>query len=783
MDKTAVAKTPPAATEATWAKGTGVLHHAPPTRKRIRELAKRFKTTGDGPAFWELLVAADRLAGAAMWLTVHDTYAKNVYLDGRELAPGDFKDKPEGHTGSALNIIPGYVGYLLANALTGHTRGWIAEQGHAVSGIDCVNVLVRNVTPAHERYSVTDEGLTRFVGDFYNYRLGPDGRPESPRNSHVGANTAGGILEGGYLGFAGLQYVHLPLKGERLVAFLSDGAFEEQRGPDWSPRWWRKEDCGLVAPIMILNGRRIDQRTTTSQQGGTKWFQAHLKLNHFDPIEFDGRDPAAFAWAILEMERRLEKASDSVPVKLPYGLAITEKGYGFYGAGTNPAHNLPLGPKVDDVAARRFNEHAKKLWVPPEELAGAVSLFQKHQDRPRERDHAMAVRNVEVKRPVDPRFLKVGDVASPMAAVDEMFVETCLANPHLRPRVGNPDEMRSNLLNRTLDTLKHRVTDPEPGLAEAVDGKVITALNEEAVACAALANKGGINLHHTYEAFGVKMHGAIRQEIIFAKHCVENGRPQNWISIPLVLTSHTYENGKNEQSHQDPTLCEALMGEPSWISRVFFPADHNSAAAAMEECYRTRGQIWTLVVPKREMPVVFDGEAARRLVRDGAICVSPCAKPHLVLTAIGAYQLHQSLKAMQRLRERGLEVLLHCMIEPRRFADPRDPREAQSAVSAALRDSFYPKDVLPRLFVTHTRSGRIAGLLQGIDTGAKTRALGYRNEGGTHDVAGMMFVNRQSWAHIVEAAAGLLEFPREKLLEAKELDALDGRASPSEAIL
>ena len=57
-------------------------------------------------------------------------------------------------------------------------------------------------------------------------------------------HTAGGIAEGGYLGFAELQYAHMPLPGETLVAFLSDGAAEEQRGSDWIPRWWRAEDCG-----------------------------------------------------------------------------------------------------------------------------------------------------------------------------------------------------------------------------------------------------------------------------------------------------------------------------------------------------------------------------------------------------------------------------------------------------------------------------------------------------------------------------------------------------------
>lgn len=724
-------------------------------------------------------MAADRLASAAMWLTVHDTYAQNVYLDGRELSLADFKKTPEGHTGSALNIIPGYVGYLLANAISGHTRGWIAEQGHAVSGIDCVNVLVGNVTKAHEKYAVTDEGLTTFVRDFYNYRLGPGGKAESPRGSHVNANTAGGIVEGGYLGFAGLQYVHMPLKGERLVAFMSDGAFEEQRGPDWAPRWWRHEDTGLVAPIMILNGRRIDQRTTTSMQGGTKWFEAHLKLNGFDPITFDGRDPAAYAWAILEMERRLENAPDRYPVKLPYGLSVTEKGYGFYGASTNAAHNLPLGPKVDEVAARRFNEHAKKLWVPLADLKNAVASFGER----REREHPMAVRNASLKRVVTPAFLPVGEIASGMTAVDTMFVETCLANPHLRPRVGNPDEMRSNRLDRTLDTLKHRVTSPEPGVAEAVDGKVITALNEEAVCCAALANKGGINLVHTYEAFGVKMHGAIRQEIIFTKHCQDHGRPQHWLSVPVILTSHTYENGKNEQSHQDPSLCEALMGEPADVSRVVFPADYNSAAAVMEQLFQTKAQIWTVVVPKRDMPVIFDGETARRLVRDGAVALATSKSAKVILTAIGAYQLHQTLKASERLASRGVDHSIVYMLEPRRFAEPKDGDEARVCVPAEVREQFYPSSVKPRVFVTHTRSGRIQGLLQILDTGPHFRALGYRNQGGTLDVAGMVYVNHQSWAHIVATAAQVMGVPREGLLEANEIDALDGKIAPAGVIL
>src|SRR3546814_6827069 len=92
-----------------------------------------------------------------------------------------------------------------------------------------------------------------------------------------------------------------------------------------------------------------------------------------------------------------------------------------------------------------------------------------------------------------------------MHALDRWFVRVVDANPALRPRVGNPDELRSNHMGATLDRLRHRVNTSEPGVADAIDGAVITALNEEAVAGAALANKGGINLIVSYEAFAMKM--------------------------------------------------------------------------------------------------------------------------------------------------------------------------------------------------------------------------------------------------------------------------------------
>lgn len=796
-----------------WANGYGEIRHTAQTQSRIASLAKRIssdRTEGDGVSFYELLSTLDRLTSAALWLAVHETYARNVHLDGRPLSRDEFKPKPDGHTGGSLNMVPAYAGYLAANILSADTRGWLMGQGHCVAAVDSLNLLVGNLTAAHsERYSVSDEGLTRYVQDFYSYKLNDSGVQDSPLGSHVNHNTAGGLAEGGYLGFAELQYVHMPLPGEKLVVFLSDGAFEEQRGSDWAPRWWRAEDCGLVAPLMISNGRRIDQRTTMSQQGGVDWFCRHLELNGFDPIVFDGRDPAAFLWAILEIEARLAVAGEDArngkgqyPVRLPYGIAVAPKGAGFPGEGTNLAHNLPLlaNPFLDAEAAGRFNEGARKLWVPPGELREGISAFRRHahSGRPLERDNIFVNRNPQLSAPpsIPSHELGYGDrtnpaewtFTSPMAAVDEVFSTLVRENAHLRPRVGNPDEMKSNRLLKTLEILKFRVTDPEIGIPESLLGGVITALNEEAVASAALANKAGINLIHTYEAFGTKMLGVVRQELIFARNCSRAGRPQNWLSVPLVLTSHTWENGKNEQSHQDPSLAEAMLAESISVSRVLFPVDFNSAAAVTARAFETRGQIWTVVISKVDSnPNLLTPAEAKQMVDDGGLRLDWAShepeKAQIILTAIGSYQLREVLTAAGRLKERGLPHLVVCIEEPARFGSRFAEDELGRRVPDGVMQSLFPPSVAARLFVTHTRPHSIWGIFGPQQSAGKMSVLGYVNEGGTLNTPGMLFINSCSWAHCVAEVANLLGVPGERFLSEQELAALKGQLNPHGVIV
>src|SRR3546814_16299336 len=71
------------------------------------------------------------------------------------------------------------------------------------------------------------------------------------------------------------------------------------------------------------------------------------------------------------------------------------------------------------------------------------------------------------------------------------------------------------------------------------------------------------------------------------------------------------------------------------------------------------------------------------------------------------------------------------------------------------------------------------GLLRRLDGGpARTVAHGYISRGGTLDVAGMLFANRSTWAHLAESTARLLNRPRDQFLSPAACAAIDGNGEP-----
>ena len=169
----------------------------------------------------------------------------------------------------------------------------------------------------------------------------------------------------------------------------------------------------------------------------------------------------------------------------------------------------------------------------------------------------------------------------------------------------------------------------------------------------------------------------------------------------------------------------------------------------------------------------------RSLVSRAAVPVAgDVSHSSVQLVAIGAYQLHEALRAYHRLDERGCRACVAYVLEPGRFREARDALEEQLVARDEELRSLFPT-TLRRIFVTHTRPEPMVGVLRRLNSGqSQSRFAGFRNRGGTLDVAGMLFTNRCRWAHLVHACAEILGTQPEQLLDQAELAALSGHGDP-----
>jgi phosphoketolase len=124
------------------------------------------------------------------------------------------------------------------------------------------------------------------------------------------------------------------------------------------------------------------------------------------------------------------------------------------------------------------------------------------------------------------------------------------------------------------------------------------------------------------------------------------------------------------------------------------------------------------------------------------------------------------------------------MLEPGRFRHPRSGAEAAHLAPEGVRRALYPEDAAVRhLVLSHTRPEPVAGVLAPLHAGRRVTVLGYISRGGTLDTAGLLFVNRSTWAHVVAAAARLLDRPLEALLNDDERAALSGKTAPADVVI
>jgi phosphoketolase len=742
---------------ASWAAGYGTIQHRDRTQVRVRDMADLLveqAAESQPDEVFELLAAADRIASAAMWLIFQMSFARRVSLEESDSSPADLKAAGRHFPSDYLQMALAYTGYLAANALTGKTRSWVMAQAHCAPAIEVVNLLTGNLNEAQQkRYSLDEQGLNRFALDFF---------PASEGAASQGggaAELAPGVIEAICPQGSFYYYPHAPLKGERLVVFLGSEALDHDE--DFAARWWRREDCGLIAPFLITEIRRHGD-SGEADPAELERLQEKLHKHGYDPIDIRAGDPSAYAWAIIEMERRLTNRARAVaegdanyPVLLPYTIAELSHGFGF----------------STRASREEFLAAAKTLFVTKSEIERAAGLLNRHeqQGRVREREHPLAVRHVPSPAlPPLPWAPTDAPPASLCDAVDACFSEIAQANPKLRPRVGYAESRRKPLLPRVTESLKFRTTAPHEEAIEALHGAIISGVPVEAAIAGALANKGGVSLAITTESAAPQLLPMLRQEAMLAQQ-MKCGRPAGWLGIPLVVTSEIWEPATPLTPCHTTAFSDSLVGELCPYVRILFPADWNSTLAVLQNAYAQRGEISALLIPKTKLPIRFSRAEAERLLQDGAIRVRGDRAAPLVIVAVGPHQLGEAMRAWERLAERGAEASLVYLLDPGRFRGPRDAQDASTLASRESIEEFFPHESPARVFITHFRPEIALGMLRPLyRSREQTRALGFIYRDETDDRRGMLPANRCTWLHVLVAAAESLQTSPEDFLSTQE---------------
>src|SRR3546814_19059112 len=100
-------------------------------------------------------------------------------------------------------MVPAFVGYLAANALSARTRAWLMGQGHSVAAIEAVNAITGDDARAQQgRYDRSEAGLSCLHAHFDFYAIACDGADAVHTGRHAGPNTDHAACERRYQGFA-----------------------------------------------------------------------------------------------------------------------------------------------------------------------------------------------------------------------------------------------------------------------------------------------------------------------------------------------------------------------------------------------------------------------------------------------------------------------------------------------------------------------------------------------------------------------------------------------------
>lgn len=244
---------------------------------------------------------------------------------------------------------------------------------------------------------------------------------------------------------------------------------------------------------------------------------------------------------------------------------------------------------------------------------------------------------------------------SPARKIGGLLMQELKNDPHFY--FFSPDETTSNKFDQVFEVEKRAWCLPtdQKDLPESPNGRIIEMLSENvlfSVMTGHLMNNERA-MFGSYEAFLPIITSQLLQQIKFIKQSKEINWRGKMPAVNLLSTSTCWRQDHNGFTHQSPALISQLLSLPSNLANCIFPVDDIAAEIAFNFMLQSTDVVNLTTFNKIEGERYLDFGRAKRMFDGGAMIYEDVSdeEPDFVFAAAGDIMTHETLKAMEILRE------------------------------------------------------------------------------------------------------------------------------------
>jgi xylulose-5-phosphate/fructose-6-phosphate phosphoketolase len=636
---------------------------------------------------------------------------------------------------------------------------FIAGPGHGAPGVIAPVYLEGTLSEYYTEFSQDEEGLKNLFKSFsFPGGFGSHCTPELP----------GSIQEGGELGYSLSHAYGAVFDNKDLIAITVVGDGEAETGPlatSWhSNKFLNPESDGMVLPVLLLNGYKINNPTVLSRIENEELISL-FKGYGYEPIIVEGED-------LIETHEKMIKAMDysiekilsiweitrktKIPkryfypmiiLRIPKGWTAPKKVGEHFIEGYWRAHQVPFSDAKTNENSLKILEEWLLSYEPKKLFNENGSLREDLKElspKGNKRMSANPITNCGLIR----KSLKLPDPKDFSIEIKERikdrYENTKLLGEFLKEvirlnrdkfKVFGPDETKSNKLDATFEFGKRWMAkvlneDEDEGYLSPY-GNVFEYLSEHTIEgwLEGYLLTGRHGFLNTYEGFSQIISSMVNQ---FGKW-IDISTDVHWrapiSSLNLLLTSVVWRQDHNGFTHQDPGFINSIVDKWPNVVRLYFPPDSNTLLWVVWHALQTTDRINIIVIDKQNHPQYLNIDEAKKHATKGIgiwdfASSYPDEEPDVVIASCGDIPTKEAIYATKILKENFKDLKIRFINVLNLFTLTENSEHPDGLTNREF-DTYFTKDK-PIIFNFHGYPWLIHRLTYRRENHKNLHVRGYR---------------------------------------------------------